>query len=51
MTLPDVDVIMPTFNSSKTLEECLLSIRKQDYSGRIIITIIDGGSTDNTLDI
>lgn len=51
MTLPDVDVIIPTFNSSKTLEQCLYSVRKQDYSGKIIITVIDGGSNDNSVSI
>ena len=51
MSLPDVDVIIPTFNSGNTLRRCLEQIRKQDYDGAIHITIIDGGSTDNTIEI
>ena len=49
--LLDVDVIIPTFNSGKVLDLCLSSIRKQQYNGKIGITIIDGGSTDGTLQI
>ena len=47
----DVDVIIPTFNSGKVLDLCLSSIRKQQYNGKIEITVIDGGSTDSTLQI
>lgn len=48
---PAVDVIMPTFNSGKTLGRCLEQLRKQKYKGTIHLTIIDGGSTDNTIEI
>ena len=49
--MPDVDIIIPTFNSESTIEKCLRSIKNQDYPGKMIITIIDGGSTDKTIDI
>ena len=51
MVPPDVDIIIPTFNSGDSLGRCLEQIKKQEYGGRITITIIDGGSTDNTIDI
>jgi len=48
---PDVDVVIPTLNSEKLLDKCLKGIRSQNYGGRINIIIMDGGSTDNTIDI
>lgn len=43
-----VSVIMPTFNSQRTIEACLKSIRSQDYQGQVEIITADGGSTDGT---
>lgn len=51
-SLPKISVIIPTFNSSKTIKECLSSIRDQDYpQNNIEIVIADGGSKDNTKEI
>lgn len=45
-------VIMPTFNSEETIGKALRSIRKQDFQqNQIEIMVIDGGSTDNTINI
>lgn len=50
--LPFVSFIIPTYNAEKFLENCLKSIKMQDYpEDKIEILIIDGGSEDNTLDI
>lgn len=50
--LPSISVIIPTYNSSSTITECLESVRNQNYpQGKIEILIIDGGSGDNTLNI
>lgn len=50
--LPTVSFIIPTFNSEKILPECLSSIANQDYpKEKIEILVVDGGSTDSTLDI
>jgi len=44
---PLVSVIVPTFNSGKTLETCLKSIRNQSYKS-IELIIVDAFSRDNT---
>lgn len=51
MKFPTISVITPTLNSQRTLKECLFSIRKQSYSGKIEIIVADGGSRDRTLQI
>src|SRR5688500_9385193 len=45
-----VSLITVTLNSEKFLEDCINSIRRQDYKD-IEHIVIDGGSTDGTLDI
>jgi len=51
-SLPTFDVIIPTLNSAKVLDQCLKSISTQDYPHNLVkIFIIDGGSTDSTLKI
>lgn len=42
-----VSVIVPTKNSSRTLEECLKSIKNQSYAA-IELIVVDNFSTDNT---
>lgn len=45
-----ISVVMATFNSSRTIETALRSVRDQDYPQELIeIIIADGGSTDTTL--
>ncbi len=45
-----ISIITVTFNSDKTLEGTILSVINQTYN-KIEYIIIDGGSTDNTLNI
>lgn len=45
-----ISFIIPTFNSEKYIEECLLSILSQNYKN-IEIIIVDGKSSDNTLEL
>lgn len=50
MTSPLVSIIVPTYNSSPTLEACLQSIARQSYK-RIELVVIDNNSKDNTKEI
>lgn len=45
-----ISIITPTFNSSKTIEKCILSLKNQTYSN-IEHIVIDGGSSDDTVEI
>ncbi|MBI3576813.1 glycosyltransferase family 2 protein [Candidatus Gottesmanbacteria bacterium] len=49
MKLPTISVVVATYNSSRTIERCLGSVRMQDYPPRLVdIIVCDGGSTDPT---
>ena len=49
---PSISAIIATYNSERTLDACLESIRKQNYpQKKIEIIIVDGGSNDKTLEI
>ena len=43
-------ILTATYNSSKTLEDCLQSTHSQTHPHRDHI-IIDGGSTDGTIEV
>lgn len=45
---PLVDIVIPTWNGWEFLEPCLRSIGRQSFKG-YTITIVDNGSTDNTV--
>ena len=50
--LPSISIVIPTYNSERTLAQCLESIVGQDYPReKIEIVIADGGSKDKTLEI
>jgi glycosyltransferase involved in cell wall biosynthesis len=50
-SLPEVDVVIPTLNCERQLEECLRSLRRQRYEGKVNIIQIDGGSSDGTVSV
>ena len=49
---PTISAVMCSFNDERILDDCLSSIRKQDYPQHLIkIIMVDGGSTDDTINI
>jgi glycosyltransferase involved in cell wall biosynthesis len=45
-----VSIIVATYNCGATIEETILSVTEQEFPAKELI-IIDGGSTDDTLDV
>lgn len=50
MKLPRITIVTPSFNQGDFLDECIDSVLGQNYPDLEYI-VIDGGSTDNSLDV
>jgi glycosyltransferase involved in cell wall biosynthesis len=49
--LPSFTIVTPCLNGAATLSSTLESVRDQSYGGEVEHVVVDGGSTDGTLDI
>jgi GT2 family glycosyltransferase len=49
--LPSFTIVTPCLNGAATLAAALASVRDQAYEGTVEHVVVDGGSTDGTLDI
>lgn len=50
MNVPKISIVVPSFNQGRYLEETLTSILGQNYPD-LELFVVDGGSTDNSVDI
>lgn len=49
--LPDVCVLVASYNESENIADTLTSLARQDYPGTVEVVVIDDGSTDDSLAI
>jgi len=47
----NVSVIVPTWNEGKCLGKCLSSLKRQSLKDNFEVIVVDGGSTDRTVEI
>ncbi|MDA0746136.1 MAG: glycosyltransferase [bacterium] len=50
-TPPQVSIVIPTYNRSRSLQRCLRSLNDQTYSSGFEVIVVDDGSSDDTAEI
>jgi GT2 family glycosyltransferase len=51
LSLPSFTIVTASLNSERTIAATLASVREQAYEGELEHVVVDGGSTDGTLEI
>jgi glycosyltransferase involved in cell wall biosynthesis len=51
LSLPSISIVTPCLNASATLQETLDSVRSQDYPAELEHIVVDGGSTDGSVEM
>jgi len=51
LSLPSFTIVTASLNSERTIAATLASVREQEYAGELEHVVVDGGSTDGTLEI
>jgi GT2 family glycosyltransferase len=51
LSLPSITIVTASMNSERTIAATLRSVSSQDYAGELEHVVVDGGSTDGTLEI
>jgi glycosyltransferase involved in cell wall biosynthesis len=49
--LPSITIVTPSLNAVATIGQALASVAEQDYPGAVEHIVIDGGSTDGTVEV
>ena len=50
--MPDITVIIPVYNSSESLEECISSVANSTYPNELIeVMLVDNMSKDNSFEV
>lgn len=48
--MPEISIVTPSFNQARFIEDCLRSVKEQNYPS-IEHIVVDGGSTDATVEL
>ena len=51
MSQPSITIVTPCLNARATIEQTLRSVAEQQYDGEVEHLVVDGGSTDGTLEV